>query len=97
MTIGLTPATASVTLTNADTEYTITPPSGTKRIHLQLRTQAYDLLYAFASGGVFITIPAGSPGATIYDVNFDGVVLIYLKCATAGQIVDYEYWTSPQV
>lgn len=86
--------TSSVTLTLSGTEYTFSVPASTKKIGFQLRTQAYDLKYAWASGGVFITIPAGSPGFFLNDVNAtkEGATL-YLKCDdAAGQIVDIDYY-----
>ena len=92
---GRTPATASVTLTDANTEYTVAFPARTVQIAFQLRDSAYDLKYAHASGGVFIVVPAGSPGRFINDIHTgDATLTMYFKCATAGQVLDYEYWVT---
>ena len=93
---GRTPTTGSVTLTSASTEYTVAFPAKCVQIGFQLRGQAYDLKYAHATGGVFIIVPAGSPGRFMNDIHTgDDTLTIYFKCDdAAGQIVDYEYWQS---
>ena len=94
--LGRTPTTDSVTLTLADTEYTFAFPARCVKYRIQLRGSLYDLKYAHASGGVFMVIPAGSPGLTEEFINTgDDTRTVYLKCTdAAGQIVDIEYYTT---
>ena len=91
---GRTPTVDSVTLTLANTEYTFALPAKTVKYRIQLVGQSYDLFYSYASGGTFISIPAGSPGLTEEFIHTgDSTLTIYLKCVdAAGQIVRVEYW-----
>lgn len=91
---GRTPTTDSVTLTLVSTEYTFSLPAKCVQFGIQLRTGAYDLKYAYATGGVFMVVPAGSPGGFVNDIHTgDGTLTLYLKCDdAAGQIVDITYW-----
>lgn len=94
--LGRTPTTDSVTLTLADTAYSYDFPAKTVQIGFQLRTQAYDLKYAYATNGVYIVVPAGSPGGFINDIHTgDSTLTVYFKCAdAAGQILDLTYWVT---
>lgn len=81
------------TLTSGATEYRISLGQGVKSFSIQLRG-AYDLRLAFASGGTasnYWTIKTDSV-ATYYSpfIVWDGV--IYLRCETAGQVAEIEYW-----
>lgn len=95
----------NVTLTNADTEYTFTLPSGTtdrkpyetKHYTMQCRTN-YDVRYAFTTGKVassvapYMTMKAGSIHYEQYLVSEDEV--LYLASSEAGVVVEIKVITS---
>lgn len=90
---GTNPKVSNLTLTSANTEYSYTFPIKTTSWSLKART-AVDLKYSWTSGEsgtVFKTVPAGSE---VYEENIlMNNNIIYIQCATAGTIVEIEYWT----
>jgi len=86
----------TVTLTNADTEYSQTLPTGTKALEFWAR-ESVDIRFAFTSGKVatptepYHTLKAGT---TYYkeNINLTGKTL-YLACGEAGKHVEIIAWT----
>ena len=86
----------TVTLTNADTEYSQALPAGTKAFAFRCRS-AVDVRFAFETGKVatptdpYRTLPSGQE---YYKeaVNLTGKIL-YLASSTAGVVVEIEAWT----
>lgn len=89
--LGRSGASDTVTLTDANTEYTWDAPSGTKKIILKLRTFDADFSWGFATGELNLTVIAGTTGI------IDGVYLVdqtlYFSCTTAGKVVEILYFT----
>lgn len=87
----------TVTLTNADTEYSITIPSGTKRFSMQPR-QNVDVRFAFESGKVatptepYATMKGGAP-YTETNLDLQSDLTIYFASSTAGTVVEIIYWS----
>lgn len=81
----------NITLTLAATLYPMTFPTNCTGADIKLRSTLYDLQLYVTNGGPFITIPK----KTVY--YFEGCVLpsqtVYLKCDTAGQIVESVQWS----
>jgi hypothetical protein len=84
----------NVTLTNANTEYSVALPAGSKSYSVQCRT-AYDVRFSDVIGKVaapadpFVTIKSGSsynsPPHT--DLN-DALLTLYFASAQAGVVVE---------
>jgi|GEM_PF-1643932 len=84
------------TLTNADTEYSVTLPDHTKKLTFQCRT-ADDIRFAFEPGKVatptepYITLKANS---TYDEKDLDLVgKTLYLACSVAGKVVEILVYT----
>ena len=87
--LGIDPTQTTVSLTNANTEYSYTVPDKTVRLVFRLRN-AFDISYGWATGERVFTLPAGS-FRDISDVILTTKVL-YFSCAEAGQTVEVEYF-----
>lgn len=89
------PQLATVTLTGADTEYSLTLTNATN-VSCQPRTEA-DVRFAFESGKVaasvapFVTMRAGSPITTPDGMIWSGTM--YFASSDAGTVVEVWYWT----
>jgi len=91
-----TPNELTVTLTNANTEYSQTLPDGTKALEFWAR-ESVDIRFAFTSGKVatptepYFTLKAGT---TYYkeNINLTGKTL-YLASSVAGSHVEIIAWT----
>jgi hypothetical protein len=90
-----TPTIQTVTLTLANTEYSITLPAGTKRFSMQPRTNV-DVRFAFVTGKVaaptepYATMKSGAP-YTEFDI-LSGA-RIYFASSTAGTVVEVVSWS----
>lgn len=91
-----TPTLYTITMTDADTEYSQLLPSSTRKIRFQCRT-ANDVRYAYVTGKVagstapFSTLKSGAV-YTENDLDLSGVTL-YVACAAAAKVVELEVWT----
>lgn len=90
----------TVTLVNANQEYSVTLPVGVHRFSMQPRKNAgteMDVNFAFATGlvppgaGHYFTMKAGAP-YTEKDEDLETQLTIYLSCQTAGTVVEITYW-----
>ena len=87
----------TVTLTDADTEYSYTIPSGTDHIRFRCRNMAADVRYAWTSGKVagsvepYQVLPAGVD--FLLDRTFTAATPIYFASSVAGVIIEGEIWT----
>ena len=86
--LGVTPATTTLSLTTADTEYSYTVPDGTKRLIFKLRTLDGDVTYGWATGARNMTISAGFV-RDISDINFVARTL-FVSCNLADKILEIE-------
>lgn len=92
-----TPAIYTVTMTNADTEYSQSLPANCKKFRLSMVENDAVYRVAFVTGKVatptapYITKQIGQ------DVTHDGVLLaaqtLYFACATAGKTIQIEAWS----
>lgn len=86
----------ATTLTNANTEYTLTVPANTRRLSFKCRT-SYVMRFAWVTGKVasavdpYQTLPAGAEYST-GDVLL-GASTLYLASAQAGVVVEAEMWS----
>ena len=94
--IAETPTVYNISMTNANTEYSQSLPTGTKKFTLQCRGN-YDIRFAFTSGKVatptapYATIKAGM---NYYEDNLNlSNKTIYVACGTAGQVAELIVWT----
>lgn len=91
-----TVAHTATTLTNANTEYTLTIPANTRRLSFKCRT-SYAVRFAFVTGKVatptdpYQTLPSGAEYST-GDVLL-GASTLYLASATAGVVIEAEMWS----
>jgi len=92
-----TPLIQTVTLTNANTEYSVDLPIGTRRFSMQPR-QRVDVRFAFQSGKVagptepYATMKAGAP-YTEWDLHSPTFTIpIYFASSTAGTVVEIISW-----
>lgn len=93
--VGHTPGVMLLTLTLANTEYTLSLPKNVARFTLQARTAADVKLATVSgqSGTTYITVKSGS--ALSEDlVDTDAGLSLYLQSANAGTVVEVLYWQS---
>lgn len=80
-------------LTDANTEYNYSVPSGVNKILLRIRSGTSDLKLAYVTGdiaaGTYITIPAGVT-KTIDEIK--GGMTLYFQSPDASQTVEIEIW-----
>jgi len=80
----------TLTLTNADTEYSYQIPANCLSFSFKIRSGSYDLTYYFSQADAatkYFTLSAGSTQ------TFKGRLspqTIYFKCSNAGEIVEFE-------
>ena len=83
----------NLTLTNADTEYSLALPARTVRFSIQARDTSIDIKLAFVageSGSNFITIHGGQ---VFYETALSPDPLtLYLQSSTAGAVVEIISW-----
>lgn len=89
--LGVIPATDTVSMTLANTEYSFAIPTGTKRLIFKLRTLDGEVSYGYTAGARNMTIPAGFV-RDISDINWVGRTL-YVSCDLAGKTLEVEYYT----
>ena len=93
----LSPTLLNQTLTNADTEYSISIPGGTKHFSVQCRT-AFAVRFAFVTGKVaastapFATIKSGGAYTSPEKLNMAAATL-YVASAEAGVVVEVVCWS----
>lgn len=91
---GRTPTIENLTLTVANTEYSVEMPPSVKKVSFQCRAAA-DVRYAFVAGKVatptapYFTLKSGGE-KTLDDMHLGGRV--YFGTASAGSIIELEYW-----
>lgn len=89
------PTLTNLTLTNADTEYSVALPSSTRELRFRCRT-LFDVRYSFENGEVagsadpYLTLPAGSDYFS--DNNDLTGKTLYLATDEAGVVVEVEVW-----
>ncbi len=93
-----TPTILNVTMTNADEEYSLVIPAGTKTVQIST-ADGTAFRFAFVTGKVasptapYFTVPAD----TMYDsgegVYFDEHTTIYLACDSAGKVAQILAWS----
>ena len=87
----------SVTLTNANTEYSYTIPSGTRQVRFRCRNADADIRYAWETGKVatgvepYQVLSAGSE--FVLSVWFTSDATLYFASSIAGVVVEGEAWT----
>jgi hypothetical protein len=92
----MNPTILNVTLTNANTQYSVTIPGGTKHFSVQCRT-AFDVRFAFVTGKVngptapYATIKSGGAYTAPEKLGYLGGEL-YLASAEAGVAVEVVCW-----
>ena len=89
--LGVIPATDTLSLTLANTEYSWAVPSRVKRLIFKLRTQDGEISYGWVAGTRNITLPAGYV-RDFSDVHLVGRTL-YVSCDLAGKTLEIEYLT----
>lgn len=93
----LSPNILNVTLTNADTEYSISIPGGTKHFSVQCRT-AFAVRFAFVTSKVagptapYATIKSGGAYTSPEKLSVAATTL-YLASAEAGVAVEVVCWS----
>lgn len=91
---GRTPTILNLTLTSANAEYYVDLPPIVKQVSFQCRAAA-DVRYAFETGKVatptapYFTLKSGGE-KTLGDMHLGG--RIYFGTASAGSIIELEYW-----
>ena len=88
--LGVIPASTTLSLTLASTEYSYAIPTATKRLIFKLRTQDGEITYGWVAGTRNITLPAGYV-RDLSDINFVGRTL-YVSCDLAGKTLEIEYF-----
>lgn len=92
----VSPTIHNQTLTNANTEYTISIPGGTKHLSIQCRT-AFDVRFAFETGKVagptapYATVKSGA-AYTAPEKLAMAASTLYLASAQAGVVVEIVTW-----
>jgi hypothetical protein len=84
----------TLTLTNANTQYTYVLPGGVKALSFRLRSGDYALQHSFQalSEGKYRTLPAGV-AYNRENIDID-VKTLYFRCVdNAGEIIELEIWT----
>lgn len=90
------PGIINQTLTNADTEYTISIPGGCKHFSFQCRT-AFAVRFAFVTGKVagstapYATLKSGGAYTSPEKMSVAASTL-YLASSEAGVVVEFVYW-----
>lgn len=94
------PTIQNLTLTNADTEYTLTLPSGTRYFSVQTRDGA-TARRAWVTGKVatptnpYVTVQANQGHNSPEKVSVAGTSLtMYFASSSAGTVVEVESWKS---
>lgn len=91
--IGGKPTVTTQTLTLADTDYSVSIPSGVNRLEIKERSGSSLLKLAFVSGdiaaGTYITIPYGASWA---ELDIKGGFTLYLQSPDAGVVAEIKYW-----
>ena len=86
----------SVTLTNANTEYSQVLPANCRKLAFRCRTGAV-CRYAWVTGKVATPTAPYQTLQTFADFVLDGVKIVagtvYLASATAGVVIEMEAWT----
>lgn len=91
------PSMQSVTLTNANTQYSLVLPRGTKRYELFTNHASGAFRFAYETGKVagptepYYNVPNGFV-FNVDGLDFTDPVTIYLASDTAGLIVNVHYW-----
>lgn len=90
--VGITPEILNVTLTNANTEYSFSIPSHTRRLSLKTRDAQHSVKVAFAngqSGSVYFTLAGESWSEdTILAVD----LTLYCQSPNAGCVLEVVIW-----
>ena len=92
-----TPVNDTLTLTNANAEYSYTFPAGTMYAESLARTSVA-VRFAYVTGKVatptepYETAGIGVPWHTPDDVAMSGPLTVYFACGTAGTVLEIEYW-----
>ena len=86
------PSIENLALTNANTEYSQSLPTSTRKFFLQNRNDG-KLKVAYTPGDSatkYITI---WPGGSLFEEQIQGPVTLYIQSPKAGQTVEIGYWT----
>ena len=89
---GASPQIFAVTITSADTSYSLELPANTTMIDIKLRGQGAQLKYSWSDWGGYMTIPAGG-SRHIDNILLDKAKTIYFQSPTATQTVEVEVFT----
>ena len=90
------PTVSNVTLTSADTEYSLELASSTRELRFRCRT-LFDVRFAWVTGKVatptapYLTLPAGSDYSS--DIKDLTGKILYLASSEAGVVVEVSAWT----
>lgn len=94
--VSTTPAPFTITMTNADTEYSQALPANTKKFTFQCRT-AFDIRFAFATGKVasstdpYMTLKSGQ---VYFEDELDLTdKILYVACAETGKKLELITWS----
>lgn len=89
--LGINPSQDTLTLTLANTEYSIAVPNKSNRVIFGLRSGSYSIKYGWATGALNFTVPAGV-FRDISDVYLVSQTLFFKCVDSAGEIVELEFW-----
>ena len=97
---GRQPTTANIAMIAADTEYSYTLPTGTRKFSLKLRDEANAFKLNLGklsgqSGAVYMTVPSNS----IYyedEVNTEVDTTLFFQSTVALQVMEIVVWTDGQ-
>lgn len=82
----------TVTMTDADTEYSWAIPNGAGSFTVQCRN-GYDIKICFTSGESGTTYFTIKTGSAYYETNVSSYGnTLYFQCAAAGQVLEIVYW-----
>lgn len=93
----LSPTVLNLTLTSANTEYSIAIPGGCKHFSFQCRT-AFDIRFAFVTGKVagptapYATVKSGGAYTSPEKLSMPAGTL-YLASSEAAVVVEFVYWS----
>jgi hypothetical protein len=86
------PQVFNLTLTSADTEYSLTLPENTYKVMMQARGSA-DVKFSYVSGESGSTYFTVKSGQTYWDDNINTASTMYVQSGTASTVVEVLTWT----
>lgn len=97
----LSPSIENLTLTSANTEYSLSTPDDCRHFSMQNRS-TQPTRFAFTTGivatptGSYMTLKAGGVWNAPEKLFSTSALTVYLACSAAGTIVEALYWTNTE-